>query len=94
MVFSRDKSEVWAVQYHPEFDPKWISGLMKQRKLLLLEEGVYSSSKEFNKINSFLSNIDTFKDNKNYLSISETILNSSIHTIEISNWLKNIKNDI
>ena len=31
MVFSRGKSEIWAVQYHPEFDPKWISGLMKQR---------------------------------------------------------------
>ena len=35
IVFSREKSEIWAVQYHPEFNPKWISGLMKQRKSLL-----------------------------------------------------------
>ena len=38
MTFTREKSEIWAVQYHPEFDPKWISGLMKQRKSLLLKE--------------------------------------------------------
>ena len=94
MVFSRDKSEVWAVQYHPEFDPKWISGLMKQRKSLLLREGIYSSSKEFNELSSFLSDIGIYKDKKNHLSISETILNSEIHTLEISNWLKNFTNDI
>jgi len=94
IVFSRNKSEVWAVQYHPEFDPKWISGLMKQRKSLLLEEGIYSSYKEFNKINSFLSNIEISQNNKNNLLISETIINSDIHTMEISNWLKNITNDI
>ena len=43
IIFSRGESEVWAVQYHAEFNPKWISGLMKQRKLLLMEDGIYSN---------------------------------------------------
>ena len=94
IVFSRHKSEVWAVQYHPEFDPKWKSGLMKQRKSLLLKEGIYSDSKEFNSLNSFLSDIEKYKDNKNYLSVSKTVTDSKIHTLEISNWLKYLKNDI
>ena len=88
VVFSRDNSEVWAVQYHPEFNPGWISGLMKQRKLLLLEEGIYSSSEEFNQVSMFLSDIKKYQDRKDQLSISESIIKSDIHTLEISNWLK------
>ena len=38
VTFSRNNSEVWGVQYHPEFNSKWISGLVLQRKLILLEE--------------------------------------------------------
>ena len=94
VVFSKDKSEVWAVQYHPEFDPKWISGLMKQRKSLLLEEGIYSNSEEFNQITMLLSDIKNYQYRKKQISISETIIKSEIHTLEISNWLKNFKNDI
>jgi GMP synthase (glutamine-hydrolysing) len=88
LVFSRDKSEIWAVQYHPEFDPKWISGLMMQRKSLLLNEGVFSNSLEFNKLHTFLSNIEKHKNKKNQLTMSDTIIKSKIHTLEISNWLK------
>jgi len=90
IVFSRDKSEIWAVQYHPEFDPKWISGLMMQRKSLLFNEGIFSNSLEFNRLHAFLSNSAKHKDKKNQLSISETIVKSKIHTLELSNWLKTL----
>lgn len=94
IVFSRGKSEIWAVQYHPEFDPKWISGLMQQRKLLLLEEGVFQNSKQFKKLYTYLSDIERYQYQKNQLLISDTLINTEIHTLEISNWLKNLKNDI
>lgn len=94
MAFTRDKSEIWAVQYHPEFDPKWISGLMKQRKSLLLKEGIYKSYKKFDQVCSFLSNIEKNKDKKKYLSISDTLIDNEIHTLEISNWLNNLMNNI
>ena len=90
IVFSRDRSEIWAVQYHPEFDPNWISGLMKQRESLLIKEGIYNNSKEFNKLYYYLNNIGKNIDIKNNLSISETIIDYKIHTLELSNWLKNL----
>ena len=95
IAFSTDKSEVWAVQYHPEFDSKWISGLMKQRKSLLLDEGIFANSEDFNKLSLFLSNIEENKHaNKKNLSISDTVIDSNIHTLEIANWLLNLKNNI
>ena len=92
--FIKNDSEVWAVQYHPEFDPKWISGLMKLRKSLLLDEGIYKTSDQFDKIHLYLSDVDKYDYLKNELSIHDSLIERSIHTIELSNWVKNLKNDI
>ena len=94
IVFTRGKSEVWAVQYHPEFDPKWISRLMKQRESLLLEEGIYKNSEEFNQLCSFLSEVKKNQNQKEKLSISDTLIDKKIHTLELSNWLQNLTNSI
>ena len=32
LIFKRGESNIWAVQYHPEFNPYWISQLMRVRK--------------------------------------------------------------
>jgi len=93
VAFSHGDSEVWAVQYHPEFNPKWISGLMQQRKLVLLEEGIYESSDKYNDLSIYLSDIKKFNYLKFDLSISNTLINKDVHTIELSNWLKNLMND-
>ena len=90
IAFSRDKSEIWAVQYHPEFNSTWISGLMKQRESLLLEEGIYQNSEEFNQTYSFLSNIKKHNEQKKKLSISNTLLDQEIHTKELANWINNL----
>ena len=45
--FDINESSVWAVQYHPEFDPSWIAGLMKQREEILLKEGAFTDKKYF-----------------------------------------------
>ena len=92
--FSRGESEVWAVQYHPEFNPKWISDLMLQRKSLLLEEGIFDSSNEFNNLYNCLSDIKNFNHFKKNLDISGSIIEEKIHNLELFNWLENVKNDI
>ena len=89
-----NKAEVWAVQYHPEFDPEWMSGLMLQRKKLLLEEKIFSSEDQFEKLNSYLSDINKFSYLKNELLINDSLILNNIHTIELQNWLNYIKNDI
>jgi GMP synthase (glutamine-hydrolysing) len=94
LSFSVNNSEVWAVQCHPEFDPKWISGLMSQRKTLLLKEKIFSSSEEFDKLHLYLSDIKKYDYLKSELIISDTLIEKNIHTAELSNWLRNLNNDI
>ncbi len=93
-TFTRNQSIVWAVQYHPEFYPRWMSGLMKQRKNILLKEKVYNSEDLFEKFFLYLSDIKKFDYLKKELLISNTLISRNIHTIELRNWLQNIKNDI
>ena len=94
LSFFKGSSEIWAVQYHPEFNPKWISGLMNQRKSKLLEEGVYKNSSEFNSMFSYLSDIEKFDYLKEELNVSQTLINQKVHTIELFNWLKHLKKSI
>ena len=94
IAFLRGKSEIWGVQYHPEFDSKWMSGLMRQRESLLFKEGIYENINYFKKLSSFFSNTKKNINLKDNLLISDTLIDTEIHTLEIANWLKNIKNDI
>ena len=87
--FNANQSTVWAVQYHPEFNSKWMAGLIKQRKEILLENNIYeklSDLEEERKIleyknNIFLDKVDLYND----------VLDENIHSLELTNWL-NYKN--
>ena len=94
LCFNKENSEVWAVQYHPEFNPKWMSGLMFQRKKLLLDENIFTSEVNFQKLYDYLSNIKNNNFLKNELEISDSLVDNKIHTIELSNWLNHVKNNI
>ena len=94
LSFAINNSEVWAVQYHPEFDSKWISELMSQRKPLLLKEKIFSSSEKFNKLRLYLSNVKKYDYLKSELIISDTLIEKNIHTAELANWLRNLRNNI
>ena len=91
LAFSRGDSEIWAVQYHPEFNPQWISGLMKIRKKILMKEGSFNSEDEFNKLSFYLSDIEKNNYLKKELQISNSLVQNNIHTIELSNWLNQLK---
>tara|TARA_B100001123_G_C15128341_1_gene954228 strand:- start:165 stop:995 length:831 start_codon:yes stop_codon:yes gene_type:complete len=91
--FKKDRSIIWAVQYHPEFDPIWMSGLMNQREKVLLEKGIYKNQNEFNSYKNFFANIESQNVKKNHLDITENLINEKMHTKELSNWLNSIKNE-
>ena len=90
--FRNKNSIIWAVQYHPEFDPVWMSGLMSQREKLLLDEGIYNNQEEFDSYKNYFSNIEVFNDQKIPLNISDNLINQKMHTLELSNWLNFLKN--
>ena len=86
IAFEINNSNVWAVQYHPEFDPIWIAGLMKQRQDILLSEKVFSEKKYFDEELKFFSNyknIDSKKSKEKY----KDLINLNTHTLELSNWV-------
>ena len=90
--FVKEKSVVWAVQYHPEFDPVWMAGLMSQRKEILISSGIYHDEDEFSSYKNFFSNMEKYKDQKLLLNISDNLINEKMHTIELKNWLNFLKN--
>ncbi len=84
--FKFNNSLVWAVQYHPEFNPAWMSGLMTQRKDILLENKIYENESDFEKEKYILKNCSILsgKELNNYTDV----IDENKHSLEISNWLK------
>jgi len=93
VTFSRNDSEVWGVQYHPEFDGKWVSGLISQRKSTLLEEKFFSSEHDFNMMYNYLSDLDQYDSLRSDLEISDTLIDDKVRYKELINWLTYLKDN-
>ena len=91
ITFDINASNIWAVQYHPEFDPVWMSGLMRQREKILLKEKVFSKKKYFDKELQFFSNYKNTTDKKKKEQYKD-LINLNSHTLELSNWMLHLKN--
>lgn len=85
-------SKIWAVQYHPEFDPLWIAGLMSQREKILLEHKIYKNKNEFDLYKNFFSSKKIDINKKNILNINDNLVNESLHSKELLNWINFMKN--
>ena len=83
--FTFNNSSVWAVQYHPEFNPSWMAGLMSQRKDILLENDIYQNSSDFEKEKKIFENYNELSDKE--FDDYEDVFNEKKHSLEISNWL-------
>ncbi len=83
--FKINQSNVWAVQYHPEFNPKWMAGLIDQRKDILIENNIYDNLKDLEKEKKIFENQNNISD-KDIKKYSD-VLNESNHSLELLNWL-------
>jgi len=83
--FNFNQSTIWAVQYHPEFNPKWMAGLIEQRKEILLENNIYEKLSDLEKEKKIFENQSSseFINNSPY----NDVLNEKIHSLELTNWL-------
>ncbi len=88
--FEVNHSSVWAVQYHPEFNPKWMAGLMGMRKDILLEEKVYENLSEFENEKIILEYPINLGQKE--LQIYDDIIDEDTHSLELSNWLNISRN--
>ncbi len=89
--FDINNSSVWAVQYHPEFNPIWIAGLMKQREEILLKEKTFSEKKYFDEDLEFFLNYKKLKNDKKTEKYKD-LINYKNHTLELSNWIQQFFN--
>ena len=90
-----ENSEVWGVQYHPEFDLNDIRMLMKLYKQDMLGQGFVNSIKEHDQLIEKLAILEENPENKGVawqIGMDSDILNESLRAIEISNWLKHALN--
>ena len=94
LSFKLGRSEFWGVQYHPEFTPKWMIGLMKMRKQVLLENEIYSSEDRYNQIIQALLDISEGKNISSEININKSIIKQKIHYLELKNWLKYLENSL
>ena len=84
--FKINNSSIWAVQYHPEFNPNWMSGLISQRKDILLENNIYENYEELDKEKKIFQDYD--KSQYNSLNDYIDVIDENKHSLEISNWLE------
>ena len=93
--FTNKNSKVWAVQYHPEFDPLVDVGFdaVREKKYYWMRVFIITK-KEFESYKNFFSNIEKFKGQKIPLNISDNLVNRKMHTLELSNWLNYLKNEV
>ena len=91
VCFNKGNSSIWAVQYHPEFNPHWIAGLMQQREEILLNEKIFETKKEFEDQKNFFLNTNKTNDEEKIQKYNDLINNTS-HTLELANWIAELKN--
>ncbi len=90
-IIPLEKSEVWAVQYHPEYDLAQIAMMMRLYEDDLVDQGFFSDKTD---AHDYIAKIQGLHNNPQntalawQLGLGETILNDGLRRAEIINWVK------
>ena len=93
VAVSFDNSEFWAVQYHPEYDLHEMARLMFCRMEKLIKLNFFKSDHEalaYIDQLELLHNEPTRADIASKLKVKSDILDDSIRTIEVQNWINHL----
>ena len=92
-VIPLGKSEVWAVQYHPEFDLEQLLGLYKLYAKDMVQQGFLTDKEVANRYSSDLDQLAKNREDKSLrwrLGIDDDILADTIRRAEIINWIESL----
>lgn len=87
---SVDGAVAWAVQYHPEFSLADMAVIVKRYGGRLIKEGFFADEVARDTYVADLETLDREPDNKPLAwryGIDDTVLNPSIRTAELANWI-------
>lgn len=88
-------SEVWGVQYHPEFDVAQLSQLMTLYEQNMYDQGFVNSNEEFKRYKDLLNGLAKKPDDKALawqLGIDSDITDDHVRRAEIINWVEFVLN--
>ena len=85
-----DGGVAWTVQYHPEFSLHDMAVIVRRYGRQLIKEGFFADDAARDAYAADLETLDRAPDNKPLAwryGIDETVLNPSIRTAELANWI-------
>ena len=88
------QSEVWAVQYHPEFDLPQLGMLLRLYEDNMYEQGFLRDRKEFEEYHSLISRLAANPQDKSAawrLGVDSDITDDTIRRAEIINWVNHVR---
>jgi len=88
------QSEVWAVQYHPEFDLPQLGMLLTLYEKNMYEQGFLRDRKEFEDYHSLISQLAANPQDKSAawrLGVDSDITDDAVRRAEIINWVNHVR---
>jgi GMP synthase (glutamine-hydrolysing) len=89
-----ENSEVWGVQYHPEFDVRQLRMLFELYKKDMMNQGFINTEEDYSFFMKHIRALEQDPDNKTaawLLGIDQDILDGNIRGLEIKNWLQQLR---
>lgn len=90
-IIPLEKSHIWAVQYHPEYDLAQIAMTLRFYQSAMIKDGFFKTIADFD---AYLAKLDILVKNPQdkacrwQLGLDETILDERLHRAEIINWIE------
>lgn len=89
-----ENSEVWGIQYHPEFDVRQLRMLFELYKKDMINQGFLNTEEDYSFFMKHIRALEQDPDNKTaawLLGIDQDILDGNIRGVEIKNWLQQLR---
>lgn len=90
------KSVFWGVQYHPEFDLEYVSGLIRKYGKTLIDEGIRKDDADVEKWAADLTKAqhgDGGQDLRKTYCLDSDVLDPRHRLLELSNWLSCLRQE-
>lgn len=91
------KAIFWGVQYHPEFDLKYMAYIMQKYKRMLIDEDICVDESEVDQLSADYQNIHNDKsrtDLRMRHNMRDDVLDPCVRLQEVSNWLEFVEQPI
>ncbi len=87
----------WGVQYHPEFDLKYMAYILQKYKKMLVDENICADETAVDQLSADYNNMHNDKsrdDLRKRLKMRDDVIDPSVRLQEVSNWLEFVEHTV